>query len=193
MAEEVIAKIGNINVSRNIIREFSQQSTGLTAKSMRVILEMFRSRDKRICDSHYDANHEKNNYEVFQPSLFFSPTVLRAMNSYELNRNLDIDNLFHSIIPANLELINAHRIYLLFNGFDEDGIENSNAEESVSWCFLVVDIVLKKLYFIDPTGIRIEPISQFMQHILLITRPLLSKIIGEDGAPILWTIEKFPL
>lgn len=180
MGGEILLKINDLNVTRTIIRQL-KPVVQIRPDCMKIICELFNKRDDRICQSHKDVNQDSQYYQEFRPS-FFYPTEF--MESLILDPTSDID--FQIMRRENVVLSNAHRLFFTYQ----------NDELTDSWCLLVVDITIRKIYYIDPKlnlaellphDIRLEILLEKFEIAL---NPFLSSVINTFEGN--WQCDVFP-
>jgi hypothetical protein len=178
MGAQVIAKVGDANITRNILRQLRIASL-LQEDCIYIICQLFNKRDKRICLSHYDVNGTANHYEIFRPSIFLPAIVIRLIQE---NPNRDDLNQY---LTEGLEWQNLHRIYFtnkVGNGLDD------------SWNLVILDVPSLKIYYIDPKLDILLPISLETTELLTAIKTNLTTFMAKitENAGLQLTCERYP-
>jgi len=182
MDAEILSKINDLNVTRHILRQFYSVNL-IKADCMNIVCEMFNKRDDRIWRSYNDVNQDSQNFENFKSSIFYGSHFVESLISDPIRDNVDNNNSRPEVL-----LHTAHRLYLTYKSLD-DATDN--------WCLLIVDIPLKKIFYIDPkldiNSLSIDDnnrVENLMETFEIALNPFLSRTITtyEEN----WECEIYP-
>jgi hypothetical protein len=117
------------------------------AEFMVVVVALFRQRDERICDAHTDVNGAGAHYIPIRCSLYYGPGVLDSLDD-----EARVDTLLSedpALEPGHIA--GVHNIYLLRKTGRTDD------ESQTSWSLVIVSMLMKQIWFIDPLGAQDVP------------------------------------
>jgi hypothetical protein len=135
LEETIVTTIGNINISRKLLREL-QPTCCVDNILMSAIVNLFIERDELVKSCHRDQHFKDRGYEDRKTTLFH---LFEDINNI---RNSDLN-----ILPVSIDECPYHRSYIIFKTR-----QTEIALSSFHWAIVEIDFTEGKIYYIDPMG-----------------------------------------